>query len=233
MKTLNAVILTLIMSGILFTSCHEISQSIQDTLHPNDTVLQKKTSGDADKQEAEQYSISAIINTHTSTQTIQHTAGESIHFLTDTSRLKEAETALRALPQYAGKEIFIYLSAYFHDDGNIYIMLRHPDNPAYVDNYLYTNGAWSALQPVQLSVHDKVANQLVSLNSIRFVNVAKVARLYNEKAAQIEGASPLSFAYISIWNKEMRWFPNTINGSRSRYAIAFNADGTLKSFKQH
>jgi hypothetical protein len=59
-----------------------------------------------------------------------------------------------------------------------------------------------------------------------------VIQIYNEKAAEIEGAKPTTSVYISIWDNGMRWFPSSINGSRERYDLQFNQDGTLKSFRQ-
>jgi hypothetical protein len=65
-----------------------------------------------------------------------------------------------------------------------------------------------------------------------FADAHKVMQIYNDKAAQIEGAKPTTTAYISIWDDGMRWFPSTINGNRERYDLQFNNDGTLKSFRQ-
>lgn len=65
-----------------------------------------------------------------------------------------------------------------------------------------------------------------------FAAAQKVIQIYNEKAAEIEGAKPTTSVYISIWDNGMRWFPSTINGSCERYDLQFNNDGTLKSFRQ-
>jgi hypothetical protein len=81
-------------------------------------------------------------------------------------------------------------------------------------------------------VRDDIKGRLVSLNKVRFVNAAKVAEIYNKKAQEIEGAKPLTSTYLTIWNNQIRWYPTTINGSRERYSIQFNDDGSLKSFKQ-
>lgn len=65
-----------------------------------------------------------------------------------------------------------------------------------------------------------------------FVNVAKLTDVYNKKAQEIEGAKPLTSAYVSIWGNAMQWYPTSISGSREKYSIQFNDDGTLKTFKQ-
>lgn len=148
------------------------------------------------------------------------------------SHLLKAEKALRNLPQYAGKEIFIYSSIHFYGDGSIHTMLQHPENPEYIDNYVYQNGAWSAPSPEQVSIKDRIASRLVSLDKIHFATAAKVASTYNEKAAGIEGAKPLTSVYISIWDNRVRWYPGTINGSREKWSIEFDVDGGLRRFER-
>mgnify|MGYP006198242471 FL=1 len=110
--------------------------------------------------------------------------------------------------------------------------MQHPENKKYVDAYEYKNGVWSDPKPVQLSIRDEVQKRLVPLNTIRFTNAAKVFEIYNKKAEEVEGASPAVNIYISIWDNKIRWYPTSINGSRERYSIQFNDDGTLKNFTQ-
>lgn len=219
----------------LFLSCEQVTKSINETFKTNDTLVQKDKpipEPVVNTQIDVQHIIKTALETHSVIQTQQHTEGKSIDFLTDTASLDKAEEALRKLPQYAGKEIFIYSTLYFYNDGIINVMLQHPVNPKYVDIYDYKEGKWSEPKPLQLSVRDDVQKRLVSLNKIKFTNVAKVTAIYNKKAAEVEGAKPLSSAYVSIWDNQMRWYPTNINGSRERYSIQFNDDGTLKTFKQ-
>ncbi|MBS7232217.1 hypothetical protein KHA90_14415 [Flavobacterium psychroterrae] len=221
----------------LFLSCEQISKSIDETLKSNDTLVTNKNVNPVsppvvNTQMDVEKIIKTALETHSVTYTEQHTEGKNIDFLTDINALENAEEALRKLPQYAGKEIFIYSTLYFYNDGLINVMLQHPTNPKYVDIYTYQNGKWSEPKPLQLSVRDDVGKRLVSLNKIKFVNVAKVTTIYNKKAAEVEGAKTLTNAYVSIWDNKMRWYPTNINGSRERYSIQFNDDGTLKSFHQ-
>ena len=233
MKPLSIVLI----SCLLFLSCKQVSKSIDETFETTDTVAGK----DVEKRNTEplkntQPDVQEIINTalekHATVLSEHHTEEKTIAFLTDTNALKNAEGSLRKLPQYAGKEIFIYATLYFYNDGTINVMLQHPENPKYIDAYEFRNNKWSDPRPIQLSVHDDIKGRLVSLNKTSFVNAAKVTAIYNKKAQEIEGAKPLSSAYISIWNNQIRWFPTTINGSREKYAIQFNEDGSLKSFQQ-
>ncbi|MCC9061453.1 hypothetical protein [Flavobacterium piscisymbiosum] len=221
----------------LLLSCEQVTKTIDETFKPNDTLVQKEKEKENTIPETTvntQIDVEQIIKTAIETHSVGHihTEGKNVNFLTDTNELEKAEEALRKLPQYAGKEIFIYSTLYFYNDGLINVMLQHPTNPKYVDIYDYKDGKWSEPKPLQLSVRDEVQKRLVSLNKIKFVNVAKVTSTYNEKAKEIEGAKPLTSAYVSIWDNKMRWYPSSINGSRERYSIQFNDDGSLKAFKQ-
>jgi len=221
----------------LLLSCEQVTKTIDETFKPNDTLVEKEKEKESSVPETTvktqidvQQIIQTALETHSVTHT--HTEGKSVDLLTDIKGLEKAEESLRKLPQYAGKEIFIYSTLYFYNDGLINVMLQHPTNPKYVDIYDYKDGKWSEPKPLQLSVRDEVQKRLVSLNKIKFVNVAKVTATYNEKAKEIEGAKPLTSAYVSIWDNKMRWYPSSINGSRERFSIQFNDDGSLKAFKQ-
>lgn len=230
-------LIVVLVCCLLFLSCEQISKSIDDTFKPNDTLVQKETG----KSNAEtivntqidvQQIIKTALETHSVTQTQQQVEGKNLDFLTNTTELEKAEQALRKLPQYAGKEIFVYSTLYFYDYGTINVMLQHPENPKYIDVYEYKDSKWSEPRPLQLSVRDDVKKRLIPLDQIKFTDVAKLTAIYNKKATAIEGAKPLTSAYVSIWDNQMCWYPTMINGSRERYSIQFNNDGTLKSFKQ-
>lgn len=232
-------LIILIICCHLFLSCEQVSKSIKETFKKNDTLVSKKpeknnaippinTQPDVDVNAI----IKTVLETHSTILREHHTESKGIDFLTNTDGLKKAEEALRKLPQYAGKEIFIYSTLYFYNDGTINVTLQHPENLKYVDAYEFRDNKWSEPRPVQLSVRDDIQNRLVSLNKIPFINAAKVTDIYNKKAQDIEGAKPLSSIYISISDNKIRWYPTTINGSRERYSIQFNDDGTLKTFKQ-
>lgn len=217
---------------ILFSfGCKQISKTVEETFSPKDTIVPKKAvEPQADTTMHANFSIT--IETHSTTHTVKHTKAPRSNFLTKESWLNKAEAALKALPQYAGKEIFIYSSIHFYNDGSIHAMLQHPEDPRYIDKYEYRNGVWSAPEPQQVSVRDHIDSRLVSLSKIRFITAAKIARIYNEKAAEVEGAKATTSVYISIWDNEARWLPTTINGSRERYSIKFDKDGELKGFER-
>lgn len=235
--------LTLLLCGSFCMGCQQFSKSIEDTFHPavKETVVvpaavpPNTTPYEAAVEEQIkqiEQQVTTMVETHTTTHTVHHKEGRDINFLTDEGKLNEAEVALKKLPQYAGKDIFIYATIHFYNDGSIHVMLQHPENPKYVDSYEYKKGQWSEPSPKLLSVRDNIQSRMVPLSSVRFATVAAIAKTYNEKAAQVEGAKPTTSVYVSVWDNRMRWFPSSINGSRERYAIEFGTDGTLKKFEQ-
>jgi hypothetical protein len=242
MKALNSFMITLVVCSLTFLGCKQITKSVRDTFKPkpNPPEVSKPAQVqqviDSTTSQAimlmQKQLTTALTKVHVTTHSARPVPVKSKDFLTNTTALKKAEASLRNLPQYRGKEIFIYRSVHFYDDGSIHIMLRHPENPDYVDSYEYQDGVWSKPKPEQLSVNVDIASRSVSLNEVNFTSIANITRLYNEKAAQIEGARPTTNAYMVVWDKVIRWYPGTINGSRERYSIEFNNDGTLKNFRQ-
>ena len=235
----------LILCGLLLSGCRQVSKSIEETFNPRhspslkDTIAQSAKAGQAQHAAAMktadsvlQTALQLIDKTTSNIQIERRTHTEKSDFLTNTAELVKAEQALRKLPQYAGKEIFIYSTIHFYDDGRIITSLRHPENPKYVDRYEYRNGVWSEPKPVQMSVRDKIESRLLPLDKISFSNAARVTKKYNEKAAEVEGAKPATSTYVMVWDKQMRWYPTTVDGSRERYTIQFNDDGTLKTYRQ-
>ncbi len=217
----------------LFSGCEQISKTINETFTVNDSVVSTETNSDP-KNNVQEVDVQKLINeaVEKHNAAVNQLGNKTIDLLKDTNTLKNAEEALKNLPQYKGKEIFVYSTLYFYNDGRINVMLQHPENKKYVDTYEFTKNKWSEPKPVQLSIRDDVQKRLVPLKNISFVNAARVFDVYNKKAQEVEGASPATSVYISIWDNKMRWYPSSINGSRERYSIQFNDDGTLKNFNQ-
>ncbi|SFN37507.1 hypothetical protein SAMN05421594_2425 [Chryseobacterium oleae] len=239
-------LIIIIVGSIFLTGCEQVSKSVRETFEPvADTTAQLKKNEqipvsvsspynpEVEKQiEEARHLVNTMLEKHTKTHIDTYTEGKNTGFLTNENKLKNAEEALRKLPQYAGKEIKIYYIIHFYDNGSILAMLQHPTNPDYIDNYEYKDGKWSEPRPEQISVRDDIQSRLVPLDKMDFASVAKAADLYSQKIAQIEGAKPLTTIYISIANNKLRWFPASINGSRERYSIELNQNGTLKKFER-
>lgn len=294
MKNLMQFHSLIVLLCLLGLSCRQITKSVDETFHPNDSLVKKydqeqkfrengvdkgitKSSSTTSVQRKQEKTI--VINSDTvNTPEMELKAKEMLHdiellkqkndpsaakeiqkrvneFLKemklpqgdlkniDTDKpvvkakkgilsataLEKAEDQLKNLPRYRNKEILLYQSVHFYDNGSINLMLQHPVNPKYIDAYEYRDGAWSAPKPVLAT---DIERRTFPLDEIHFADAHRVIQVYNDRAAQVEGAKPTSDAYITIWDNRMRWAPRTINGTRERYDIQFNNNGTLKSFRQ-
>ncbi|WP_316802834.1 hypothetical protein [Pedobacter nototheniae] len=246
MKKQTQYLFQIFLAALIFSACKQVSKSMDDTLNPKDTTTNthKETvkpnditsSHGPDRMkkviDSQIQHVMKQVEMHTSKRINIPIESNVKDFLSNTTGLEKAEAALKQLPQYAGKEIFIYKLAHFRDNGSIEIKLQHPKNPKYVDNYTYKNGKWSEPEPEQLSVRDNIQSNLISLNNISFTSAARVNKTYNEKTAEIEGAKPTTSVYFYVRNGTVKWYPSSISGSRERYSIEFNSNGSLKSFNR-
>ena len=239
--------LTGIIIMMMCVSCNQFRQSIHDTLYGSDTDSSYKNLPKSQEEEASTItsgsdtSVSAhiSISTSTTTTTIEHSNGTTIvhnshttndNFLSDAIALLNAENALRALPAFAGKSIYLYKAIHFYNDGRINVTIQHPDNPEYIDEYNYSNGKWEDPKPVQLSVHDDIKKALISLDNVNFVCASAVYSNYNRKAREVQGAAPLTHIYGIFESRKLIWHPQSINGSREKYFISFNPSGGVKDY---
>nr|WP_198160750.1 hypothetical protein [Pedobacter panaciterrae] len=230
------------------TTTHHIQKSEViingDTLNTNDmqektaelfkeleTLQKNKTEHNSKEIQEKVNKFMKSINMPQKAITTPHPKTQRKHFFLTMAELEEAQMKLTRLPQYAGKEIELYQSVHFDEDGRIRLKLQHPENPKYVDDYEYENGKWSSPKPVQVTASN-IERRLVPLNQISFSAALKVLQEYNQKVLQVEGAKPTTYVYLSFWDGRIRWFPGTINGTRERYSIDFEPNGTLKNFKQ-
>jgi len=209
---------------LMISACTQVSKSIKETFNATDSVANQKS----DKTESTiQVVTETTVETHSATNHEQ-----PIHLLQQPNKLLAAEQALKQLPQYKNKEIFIYETIHFYDNGRINVTLRHPTSPKYIDSYEYIKGKWSAPKPKQMSVRDDIEGKLISLDQLHFIDAAKVAAIYNQKSSEVEGAKPATSIYAFVNDGNFKWYPRSISGSRERYSIEFNMDGSLKSFSQ-
>ncbi|MET3879570.1 hypothetical protein [Chitinophaga sp. OAE865] len=239
LQQLTGIIITVMMC----VSCSQFRESIHDTLYGSDTDSSYKdlpaSQDEAVTTTSSSSGASVSSNTTTTTTTIEYRNGTTIihnsrttkgNFLSDAIALLDAEKALRALPAFAGKSIYLYKAIHFYNDGRINVNIQHPENPEYIDEYNYSNGKWQNPKPVQLSVHDNISEALISLDNISFVCASVVYRNYNRKAENIEGAAPLTHVYGIFGANGLTWYPQSINGSRERYFISFTPAGGVKDY---
>lgn len=213
-------------------SCQSFRDSIHDTFngHNTDSSHQPAERSTANRMVEHSSSSTTVTSSTSSTVTSSSVATSSDGFLANATGLKTAEQALRRLPAFAGKDIYLYEAIHFYDDGRIITKVQHPQNPAYVDQYEFGNGSWKTPKPVQLSVHDDIEKRLVKLDDISFANVAAVCRNYRLKADSITGADPITHIYAIFRDNSFNWYPQSLDGSRERYFISFTKDGNLQRF---
>lgn len=236
--------LTGIVIVMMFVSCNQFRESIHDTLYGSDTDSSYKNLSESQEEEVSTTTSGSgahmsTSTTTTTTTTIEHRNGTTIihnsrttndGFLSDAIALLNAENALRALPAFAGKSIYLYKAIHFYNDGRINVTIQHPDNPEYIDEYNYSNGKWEDPKPVQLSVHDDIKKALISLDNVNFVCASAVYNNYNRKAREVQGVAPLTHIYGIFDANKLTWYPQSINGSRERYFISFNPSGGVKDY---
>lgn len=200
------------------TACDSISKSIRDTLR-SDTSFSPQPQN---KQ-----------------QPLQAPAPEPVPeaaprepFAANPAALNEAEQLLRNRPEFKGKQIQVYKSIHFYSNYRVLTQLQNPDNPAYVDEYYFTNGKWEDPKPVRLSKNTDVAADLVPLDAVPFANAHNVYKALLEKYREIGGNPGDLTIYVILWNKKIRWYPGSIHNDRYDYDIEFKQDGTLRRFEQ-
>lgn len=225
MKTYKVLIFGLFMLPLVF-ACKGITESIRDTF--NDRAKDEKETTVPEDDANMSLGTDEIVSQKSTSQA----SATEPDFLRDTVALEKAEQALRNLPQFNGKQIRLYNDVHFYDDGRVMLNLQHPENPEYIDAYTYDDGLWGEPKPVQISVRTDLKSKLFELDKMKFKTVATIVKNFNEKAASIEGAKAASHVYGIVWDGQFMWYPRTIDGSRQRYAIDFNLDGSVKLYKR-
>lgn len=207
-KYIYLSILSFISLG--FYSCKEFKNSI------NDTLTEKATAAESENV--------------TATSSIENKENE-ILFVSNLLELKKAEKALRNRTEFKGKDIFIYRTIHFYDDGRINVKLQNPDNPLFIDEYQYRDGKWNEPTPVRLSKNDEIQPYLFNLNRVPFRNVVNVYNTLIEKRKEIGSKSTDYTIYIAYYKDRVNWHPSTLMNDRYEYEIEFNEDGTLQSLE--
>ena len=217
-----------------FSSCESINNSISDTFKEPDS---KKESEKVPPDKPIRAKMAIPHSTSESVAPIKETEEiaqkkAATNFLIDSDALAKAEQELKALPEFRGKTIHVYQSVHFYDDGRISIKVQNPASPDYVDQYDYRNAQWNTPKPVKIYLHDKLSENLVTLNRVSFTIIAKIIRTYNEKAKTVVGAKPADHSYAYISKGRIKWYPSTITGDRESYQIRFNENGTLQHYER-
>lgn len=165
---------------------------------------------------------------------------EASGLFTNVPELKKAQEDLMNMPMYKGKDVNVFQDILFYSDGKIVIELQDPAKPGNVDHYEYASGKWSGATPVQLSGGDKEEGDMMKDNTtpmskIHFEVVEKITKAYAEKAKAVEGANTaVDFIHFVLFvpTGDRYWGCSSIDGTREKYNLEFNLDGTVKEYKK-
>ena len=167
--------------------------------------------------------------------------GPSSRFIENKAKTGNAEQQLRNLPGLRGKQLYLYRSASFYDDGRIYLTLQSPDTPSHIDDYEYhvhaLRSGWDGPYPYKLDQSDYPLQRfLIPLDSVTFADGSKIVQAYNAKAISVGSNETQSMVEFTMTNpNEWGWkYEDEIRGGNSRetviYKIIFNRDASLQYF---
>lgn len=206
---LQKILIITALTGCM--SCQQITDSFNNTFHGTSKTADQKNKTAGSTPSSSERKEGMIANA---------------------SLLASAETALHNLPAFSGKEIILYESVGFYDDGRIEVKVQNLDNPKYIDSYSFQDDKWEGPTPVQISVHDDIPSRLMKLSQIHFSTAATVYNNYKQKADSVLGAEPTNYVYAIIDKGTFSWYPRTVSGSRERFSISFTKDGAIETFEQ-
>jgi hypothetical protein len=200
----------LVVTGVLLSACKQVTQSLHDTFE-----------GKPQKSKLEAY-----------LSTDDEHSGSS--FLTDAQRLAKAERALRDLPEFKGKPIWLSGDMHMYDNGRIMLSVQDPDTLGNVNAYEYSrDGEWGPGQPVKMTGNitpEMISSSAIPLNKLHFVTVAKMANVYADSARHVGSKTIINHIYYEPDVQE--WYCNDIEAPRANYQMYFNPDGSVKEFRK-
>lgn len=232
MKTSPYKAATVLLTFFLMTSCKEVRKSIDETLHPQ---AQKNTKP-ADSSYTSSFSSSSTTTFSSSTVTSTTREQDYRSIFEDAATLDSIQQALRDMPAFKGKKLFILNGLYFYDyrGGMISVDIQDPNNPENVDTYTYSNGEWQVQEPVVLSAtgHSPLKMLLMPLDDVKFSTAKKVYDTAVEKSKTIEGAEPSPHVYFTqIKEVHVKEWYVMIRGARRHYRITFDVNGNLRTLR--
>lgn len=158
--------------------------------------------------------------------------------LADAAALQKAEDALKALPQFAGKELNVFQDVHFYKD-RIEMDVQDPNKPENIDSYVYTfdDGKWSEPSPVRLSGDGDMKPNLTPLKDIHFADVAnKLIPLYKQtvEKEQITPQEdiPTFVSFILVVPTQDRFWQTSIDTDRAEMTLRMNPDGSFQALNK-
>lgn len=152
------------------------------------------------------------------------------NLLFDRERLLAAKAALQALPDFEARELHVFHSIHFYNDGRINTQLVDPGQPTYVDEYHFKDGAWQKGEPVnpqRMSPLITLQSNSAPLGKIDFEAVLRVATALQEQHdALMREPKEVDHVYLLIAKGgRLRWLPDDVAGDRETVSIRFDAHG--------
>lgn len=161
---------------------------------------------------------------------------QKTNLLADLPTLEKAETSLKEIPKFKGKEVNIFQDITFNGEGYIIAKVQDPENPNNIDQYEFRNGVWGEPQPIQISGSGNMSENVFPLKNVKFATVNTIYNTWKEKAATLEGVTK-DLNYISyrlnVIRQKQYWSSGTLETAREKYDFEWNLDGTVKSFKKN
>lgn len=161
-------------------------------------------------------------------------------FRRDAAALQKIEDELKALPQFAGKELHIFKETHFYfgeqnGGDRVTIMLQDPNKPENVDAYEYhlAEGKWRDPAPVKLQGSGDLKPHLVPLADAPFAKIADFYKLWDTRAKEVEykGEGPDLITFVQPVPKT-RFYQANMPTERANYMLRMNTDGSEKSFEK-
>ena len=155
------------------------------------------------------------------------------NMVNDSAEMDYAEKTLKNLPQFKGKKLWFKKEIDFNSN-NIYLTLQNPDTLQQLINYGFNEGEVWQREPVD-DADDGKANHLFPLDSVPFKRVYRMANVYINKARSVKSnilaLDGVVFDATDPHHPQWKFDPVVLAGNNGgTYKIAFNQDGSLKSF---
>jgi hypothetical protein len=155
------------------------------------------------------------------------------NMINDSAEIAYAEKTLKNLPQFKGKKLRFKKEIDFNSN-NIYLTLQNPDTLQQLINYEFHEGeVWQRELPDDAD--DGKINHLFPLDSVPFIRVYRMAKVYINKARSVKSnilaLDGVVFDATDPHHPQWKFDPVIPAGNNGgTYKIAFNQDGSLKSF---
>ncbi len=156
------------------------------------------------------------------------------NFLTNRDALKKAESELKDMPKFKGKDVKVFQNIHFYEDGRIQLALQDPDKSENIDDYLFQGGKWQEPQAVQISGDGDMSANVFALSTLKFETVADIYKQLETQSKEVEGAKIDGHIYynLNVMHQKGQWMTG-VQGTRGQYSGYFNADGSLIEFKKN